>query len=76
MSQVYLYIRFFKTPLVPRSFIFKTEAKMNSDEGKYFTSLSVVDEWLSMEHWWNDTARRKLKYWEKNIIQRRWYMNE
>jgi hypothetical protein len=63
---------------------------------------SVVDEWMSMEHWWNDTDRGnwstvrktlysvggrwmneygalmewywqgKLKYWEKNIIQRRW----
>jgi len=62
----------------------------------------VVDEWMSMEHWWNDTDRGnwstgrktlysvggrwmneygalvewywqwKLKYWEKNIIQRGW----
>ena len=32
----------------------------------------VVDEWMSMEQWWNDTDRRKLKYWEKNIIQRGW----
>jgi hypothetical protein len=29
-----------------------------------------------MEHWWTDTERRKLKYWEKNIIQRRGKMNE
>jgi hypothetical protein len=21
-----------------------------------------------MEHWWNDTDRGKLKYWERNII--------
>jgi len=25
-----------------------------------------------MEEWWNDTDRGKLKYWEKNIIQRGW----
>jgi len=24
---------------------------------------------MSMEQWWNDTDRGKLKYWEKNIIQ-------
>jgi len=23
-----------------------------------------------MDQWWNDTDRGKLKYWEKNIIQR------
>jgi len=23
---------------------------------------------MSMEHWWNDTDRGKLKYWERNII--------
>jgi len=22
-----------------------------------------------MEHWWNDTDRRKLKYWEENLSQ-------
>jgi len=68
---------------------------------KHYT-LSMVDEWMSMEHWWNDTDRGhwnterktlytvdgrwmneygalaewywqgKLKYWEKNITQRRW----
>jgi len=27
---------------------------------------------MSMEQWWNDTDRGKLKYWEKNIIQRGW----
>jgi len=27
---------------------------------------------MSMEQWWNDTDRRKLKYWEKNIIQCGW----
>jgi hypothetical protein len=32
----------------------------------------VVDEWMSMEQWWNDTDRGKLKYWEKNIIERGW----
>jgi len=28
----------------------------------------VVDEWMGMEHWWNDTDRGKLKYREGNII--------
>jgi len=23
---------------------------------------------MSMEQWWNDTDRGKLKFWEKNII--------
>jgi len=27
---------------------------------------------MSMEQWWNDTDREKLKYWEKNIIQCGW----
>jgi len=27
---------------------------------------------MSMEQWWNDTDRGKLKYWEENIIQRGW----
>ena len=34
---------------------------------KYYTTW-VVDEWMNMEQWWNDTDRGKLKYWEKNII--------
>ena len=38
---------------------------------KHYSAL-VVDEWMGMEHWWNDTDRGKLKYWEKNIIQRGW----
>ena len=32
----------------------------------------VVDGWKSMEQWWNDAERGKLKYWGKNIIQRGW----
>jgi hypothetical protein len=28
---------------------------------------SVVDEWMRMEHWWNDTDRGRLKYWEKYL---------
>jgi len=28
----------------------------------------VVGEWMGMEHWWNDTDRGRLKYWERNII--------
>jgi len=35
---------------------------------KHYT-VWAVDEWMSMEQWWNDTDRGKLKYWEKNIIQ-------
>jgi len=38
---------------------------------KHYTAW-VVDEWMSMEQWLNDTDRGKLKYWEKNIIQRGW----
>jgi len=38
---------------------------------KHYTAC-VVDDWMSMEQWWNDTDRGKLKYWEKNIIQRGW----
>ena len=40
-------------------------------EEKHYTAW-VVDGWMSMEQWWNDTDRGKLKYWEKNIIQRGW----
>ena len=28
-------------------------------------TASGVDEWIIMEHWWNDTDRGKLKYWEQ-----------
>jgi len=38
---------------------------------KHYTEC-VVDGWMSMEQWWNDTDRGKLKYWEKNIIQCGW----
>jgi len=38
---------------------------------KHYTAW-VVDGWMSMEQWWNDTDRGKLKYWEKSIIQRGW----
>jgi len=27
----------------------------------------VVDEWMGMEHWWNGTDRRNLKYWGRNL---------
>jgi len=36
---------------------------------KYYTAW-VVDKWMSLEQWCNDTDRGNLKYWEKNIIQR------
>ena len=38
---------------------------------KHYTVWVVVG-WMSMEQWWNDTDRGKLKYWEKNIIQCGW----
>jgi len=27
---------------------------------------------MSMEQWWNDSDRGKLKCWEKNIIEHGW----
>ena len=33
---------------------------------KHYT-VWVVDGWMSMEQWWNDTDRGKLKYWEKDL---------
>jgi len=38
---------------------------------KHYTAW-VVDGWMSMEQWWNDNDRGKLKCWEKNIIQCGW----
>jgi len=29
-----------------------------------------------MGQWWNDTDRRNLKYWQKNIIQSGGYVDE
>ena len=29
---------------------------------------------MGMEHWWKDTDRGKLKYWERNVIQ--WVVGE
>jgi len=29
-----------------------------------------------MEQWWNDTDRGELKYWERNIIERGWKVDE
>jgi len=42
---------------------------------KHYTAW-VVDGWMSMEEWWNNTDRGKLNYWEKNIIQCGWYVDE
>ena len=38
---------------------------------KHYTAW-VVDGWMSMGQWRNGTERRKLKYWEKNIVQNWW----
>jgi len=40
--------------------------------GENHYTVWVVDGWMSMEQWWNDTDKGKLKYWEKNIIQCGW----
>jgi hypothetical protein len=31
------------------------------------TLYFVGDGWMSVEQWWNDTNRGKLKYWEKSL---------
>ena len=33
---------------------------------KHYTA-SVVDEWMSVEHWWNDTDRRNLSTGRKTL---------
>ena len=35
---------------------------------KHYTAW-VVDEWMSMEQWWNDTDRAKLQYLKKKMSQ-------
>jgi hypothetical protein len=35
----------------------------------YVDVASVVDEWMSMEHWWNDTERGKIKVPGDNLSQ-------
>jgi hypothetical protein len=32
-------------------------------------TASVVEKWMSMQRWWNGTARRKPKYSDKNLYQ-------
>jgi len=34
-------------------------------QGEKLHTASVADEWISMEHWWNDTDTENLTYWEK-----------
>ena len=47
---------------------------------KHYTAW-VVDEWMSMEQWWNDTNRENPKYWEKktcyntSLFNHKSYMN-
>jgi hypothetical protein len=31
--------------------------------------MSMIDEWVGTEHWWNDTDKGKLKYSEQNLSQ-------
>jgi len=31
---------------------------------------------MGMEHSWNGTKRGKLKYWDRNIIQLGWWVDE
>ena len=40
--------------------------------GEKHSRVWVVDGRMSMEKWWNDTDRGKLKCWEKNILERGW----
>ena len=35
---------------------------------KHYTAW-VVDGWMSMEQWWNDTDRTEQRWWEKNLAQ-------
>ena len=41
---------------------------------KNYSALVVVG-WMSMEHWWKDTDRGKLKYMEKDVNECRWYID-
>ena len=50
---------------------------IGSDEGSqnsytWLYNKGIFKIKMSVEQWWNDTDRRKLKYWERNIIQRVW----
>jgi hypothetical protein len=37
--------------------------------GEEHYTACVLDEWMSMEHWWNDTDKEKPKYSEKSLSQ-------
>jgi len=50
----------------------KESARETEALGEEHYTAWVVDGWMSMEQWWNDTDRGKLKCWERNIIQRGW----
>ena len=40
----------------------------NEDINWYFHVVSVTyNRNMNMEHWWNDTDKRKPKYWQKNL---------
>ena len=41
--------------------------------GEKLYTAWVIDGWMSMEQWWKDTDRGKLKYWEKNLSHCHFY---
>jgi hypothetical protein len=43
-----------------------------SSLGRFSFSGRTLLNRVSMEQWWNDIDWGKLKYWERNIIQRVW----
>jgi hypothetical protein len=40
---------------------------VNEDANCLVCIAPVIDEWMSKEHWWNDTDREKLKHSEENL---------
>jgi len=40
--------------------------KKNLNSDKIFI-VSIIDELMNMEHWWNNTDKRTLKYPEKTL---------
>ena len=40
--------------------------------GAKYCKAWVVGGWKSVEQRWNDTARGKVKHWEKNTVKKEW----